>query len=99
MATMSRRQALTAMLATGATAGAAWTIPEVITAKPTAAATLSTPPGVMTPQGPALPAAKPGKPLAFTGDNIERDTLAGLGLIGVGWAVHHWAPRVDPVVK
>jgi hypothetical protein len=88
-----------------ATAGAAaWAVPEILTARPAAGATLSSP-GVVTgpaPDGLGAPAGSTpgsaksgpvGPTLAFTGLNIQRDAEVGAALLVGGWAMHHWASR------
>jgi hypothetical protein len=89
-----------------ATAGAvAWVVPEIMTAKPAAGASLSlapdAPPGVTsspvmaspgTTSGDAL-ATDPSRSLAFTGVDIQRDAEIGAALVAGGWAMHHWASR------
>lgn len=70
-----------------AAVGAAWVVPQILVAQPSAGATLSFAP---------LPAsATPvtqtaGKPLAFTGDNTEQDAGIGAGLIAAGWLLTRW---------
>jgi hypothetical protein len=40
-------------------------------------------------------ATQPSGPLAYSGLNIERDTLVGAALIAGGWAMQHWASRAQ----
>jgi len=84
-----------------ATAGAAaWVVPEILTAKPAAGATLSGPATSPALTAPATPnvvstaaATTPSQSLAYTGLNIQRDTEVGAALIAGGWALQHWASR------
>jgi hypothetical protein len=92
-----------------AAAGAvAWAGPEILTAKPAAGATLSSPIGDGVSTSGALatngrdgattvvhttPAADTANPLAFTGLNIQRDAEVGAALVAGGWAMQHWASR------
>jgi hypothetical protein len=78
---MNRRQMLAGMGVTGAV----WVVPEITTYRPAAGATLSMPEG--------RPVAAQGKPLAYTGEDNERDVALGLALITAGWVIKHWAPR------
>ena len=39
----------------------------------------------------------PGKSLAFTGLNIQRDAEIGAALVAGGWAMQHWASRPPKV--
>jgi hypothetical protein len=72
-------------------AGAAWAVPTILVAKPSGAATLSLAPGEFTPQGvPATETPKPTGPLAFTGDDIERDAGIGAALVAAGWLLTRW---------
>jgi hypothetical protein len=92
--------------AVAAAGAAAWAVPEILTAKPAAGATLSSPIGVGAatsgsadtagtngPDGVATAAAETPSPLAFTGLNIARDAEVGAALVAGGWAMQHWASR------
>lgn len=108
-ARLSRRQAMGRMSAVAAAGAVAWAVPEILTAKPAAGATLSNPDvtavGVSTDpagfNGPVgvttavhtTPAAHAANPLAFTGLNIQRDAEVGAALVAGGWAMQHWASR------
>ena len=101
---LSRRQALGHMSLFATAGAAAWAVPEILTARPAAGATLSSP-GVVTgpaPDGLGAPAGSTpgsaksgpaGPTLAFTGLNIQRDAEVGAALLVGGWAMHHWASR------
>jgi hypothetical protein len=96
-------------MSVAATAGAAaWVVPEILTAKPAAGATMSgvpstsgststptTSPATTGGSGASVsssPATSPGS-LAFSGIDIQRDVEIGAALIAGGWAMHHWASR------
>jgi hypothetical protein len=88
-------------MSTVATVGAAaWVVPEILTAKPAAGATLSVPVVVANPVATSASttptttaAATQPHALAFTGLNLQRDTEIGAALIAGGWALQHWASR------
>ena len=46
---------------------------------------------------PWSPADQAASPLAFTGDNLERDAAIGAALVAGGWALHRWASRSPQV--
>ena len=69
-------------------AAGAWVAPAIVIAQPAQGATLSFGPSA-TPS-----AAKPTQPLAFTGDNLERDALIGAGAVLAGWGITRWAARL-----
>jgi len=100
-ATVSRRQLLGRMSAVAAAGAAAWVVPEILTAKPAAGATLSGPvtsagtTGSSTPVQTAATTTAATSPhtLAFTGFNLERDVGIGSALVAGGWAMHLWASR------
>jgi hypothetical protein len=94
------------MSAVAAAGAVAWAVPEILTAKPAAGATLSSPIGVGAatsgstdtlgtngPDGVATGAAGTPASLAFTGLNIQRDAEVGAALVAGGWAMQHWASR------
>jgi hypothetical protein len=65
-------------------------------AKPSAGATLSFPatqagPEVQTTERPGETPMSPGQPLAFTGDDLERDAIVGAALLAAGWGITRWA--------
>jgi hypothetical protein len=103
---LSRRQAMGRMGALATAGAAAWVVPEILTAKPAAGATLSSP-GVVTGESasvgalgpPAAPVTSPAATqsgaLAFTGLNLQRDAEIGAALLAGGWAMHHWASRTS----
>lgn len=102
----TRREALKHMAAAGATAGAIWVAPEILTAKVSGAATLSAPPmgvplGVPVEQTPAAVVKPPAHTtsangtLPFTGAPIEQETFVGLAALAGGWALHHWSSRSE----
>jgi hypothetical protein len=108
---LSRRQAIGHMSAVAAAGAVAWAVPEILTAKPAAGATLSNPvaDGVSTsgstatvgtngPDGVATAAADTPTSLAFTGLNIQRDAEVGAALVAGGWAMQHWASRASKPV-
>ena len=83
-------------------AAAAWVVPEILTAKPAAGATLSGPAtsgqtsgteSVVTTSATTSPHT-----LAFTGFNLERDVGIGSALVAGGWAMHLWASRAAGTV-
>jgi hypothetical protein len=103
---LSRRQAIGHMSAVAAAGAVAWAVPEILTAKPAAGATLSNPiaagastsgstaaVGTNGPDGEATAAAGTPTSLAFTGLNIQRDAEVGAALVAGGWAMQHWASR------
>src|SRR5271156_736380 len=103
---LSRRQAMGHMSAVAAAGAVAWAVPEILTAKPAAGATLSSPVGVGAatsgstdtvgtngPDGVATATAETPSPLAFTGLDIARDAEVGAALVAGGWAMQHWASR------
>jgi hypothetical protein len=87
----------------------AWVIPQILTAKPAAGATMSGPPATLagttgTPNFPVATGAATdgGAPstlsnLATTGLDLERDAEIGAAMIAVGWALHRWASRSPEV--
>jgi hypothetical protein len=98
----SRRQALGRMSAVAGAGVAAWAVPEILTAKPAAGATLSgaTEPSSVTPvvaTNATNDGGTPGSPLAsalaFTGLDLQRDAAVGAALVAGGWVMHHWASR------
>ncbi len=100
--TVSRRQLLGRMSAVAAAGAAAWVVPEILTAKPAAGATLSGPAtsgqtsgteSVVTTSATTSPHT-----LAFTGFNLERDVGIGSALVAGGWAMHLWASRAAGTV-
>ena len=106
---LSRRQAIGRMSAFATAGAAAWIVPEILTAKPAAGATLSGPAVVTaaattspTTDASAAPAtspqttSSPATALAYTGLNIQRDAEIGAALVAGGWALHHWASRTSP---
>jgi hypothetical protein len=108
---LSRRQAMGHMSAVAAAGAVAWAVPEILTAKPAAGATLSSPVGVGAatggstdalgtngPDGVATGAAGTPASLAFTGLNIQRDAEVGAALVAGGWAMQHWASRAPKTV-
>lgn len=107
---MSRRAVLGG-LSTGAAVGTtAWMIPQILTAKPAAGATLSGSPATSpvtlagttgTPAFTPTAASGAGAPstlssLATTGLDLDRDAEIGATMIAVGWVLHRWASRVPP---
>jgi hypothetical protein len=99
------------MSAVAAAGAVAWAVPEILTAKPAAGATLSSPIGVGAatsgstdtlgtngPDGVATRAAGTPASLAFTGLNIQRDAEVGAALVAGGWAMQHWASRAPKAV-
>ncbi len=83
-----------------ATAGAAaWVVPEIVTAKPAAGATLSGTPGIPTTSAsttgsaPKTPASTSPGALAFTGDDLRREAEIGAALVAGGWTMQRWASR------
>lgn len=72
-------------------AGAAWVVPTILVAVPSGAATLSSGPEQLNgPSAQEIPQAKTPAPLAFTGDNIERDAGIGAALVAAGWLLTRW---------
>ena len=106
---MSRRAALGRISAGAAVGTTAWVIPQILTAKPAAGATMSGSPATLagttgTPNFPVTAGAAPdgGAPstlsnLATTGLDLERDAEIGAAMIAVGWALHRWASRSPEV--
>jgi hypothetical protein len=99
---ISRRQAIGRMSALATAGAAAWVMPEILTAKPAAGATLSGPatsPALTAPDTPNVvstaAASTSSQSLAYTGLNIQRDTEVGAALIAGGWALQHWASRTQ----
>jgi hypothetical protein len=103
---ISRRQAIGHMSAVAAAGAAAWVMPEILTAKPAAGATLSGPVTSPATDGPATTGASgtggvtsaaattnPLTALASTGLNLQRDAEVGAVLVAGGWALQHWASR------
>ncbi len=103
---MSRRQAIGRMSAVAAAGAAAWVVPEILTAKPSAGAALSgATAGSITAASPgAIPVtsgASSSEPplvtlagaLATTGLDLQRDAEIGVALVAGGWAMRHWASR------
>lgn len=103
---VSRRQAMGRISTVVAAGAVAWAVPEILTAKPAAGATLSGPVGDalstaastanVVPDGPddgAKPVPASASSLAFTGLNIQRDAEVGAALVAGGWALQHWASR------
>jgi hypothetical protein len=77
--------------------GAAWVTPTILVAQPTRAS-VSVPMGVLSPPPgevlPALPSSVSAKqPLAFTGDDLEREIWWAADLIAAGWILRYWAAR------
>jgi hypothetical protein len=87
----------------------AWVVPQILTARPAAGATLSGSPATLagTTGAPNFPvttsaATDGGAPstlsnLATTGLDLERDAEIGAAMIAVGWALHRWASRSPEV--
>ncbi len=98
-ATVSRRQMLGRMSAVAAAGAAAWVVPEILTAKPAAGATLSGPvtneatAGSSTPVETVATATTSPHTLAFTGFTLARDVGSGSALVAGGGARHLWASR------
>lgn len=102
---ISRRAALGRISAGAAVGTTAWVIPQILTARPAAGATLSGSPATLagTTGAPDLPVATAAAPdggapstlsaLATTGLDLERDAEIGAAMIAVGWALHRWASR------
>ena len=103
---ISRRQAIGHMSAVAVVGAAAWVMPEILTVKPAAGATLSGPVTSPATAGPATTGASgtsgvtsaaattnPLTALASTGLNLQRDAEVGAVLIAGGWAMQHWASR------
>src|SRR6202050_2947637 len=53
--------------------------------------------GVSTEPDAVVAADQAASPLAFTGDNLERDADIGAWLVAGGWALHRWASRSPQV--
>jgi hypothetical protein len=85
----------------------AWVIPQILTARPAAGATMSGLPATLagttgTPIVPVTTDAAPDAPstlstLATTGLDLQRDAEIGAVMIAVGWALHRWASRSPEV--
>jgi len=99
------RRAILGRISAGAAVGTtAWVIPQILTAKPAAGATMSGLPatlGAATPTAPLTTGSTTtgGAPstlssLAQTGLDLERDAEIGATMVAVGWALHRWASRV-----
>lgn len=88
--TTTRRQFMTG----AGVAAAAWVVPSILTAKPAEGALLLS----SGPRSEVVPAVSqpPAKPLAFTGDDLERDAGIGAALVAGGWLLRHWTAS-DPL--
>jgi len=100
---ISRRAVLGRISAGAAVGTTAWVIPQILTAKPAAGATMSGLPatlGAATPTAPLTTgstsdgASSVLSGLAQTGLDLERDAEIGATMVAVGWALHRWASRV-----
>ena len=106
---ISRRAVLGRMSAGAAVGTTAWVIPQILTAKPAAGATMSGSPATLgrhvgrhrhaaTSSQTTGSTSAGGVPstlssLAQTGLDLERDAEIGATMIAVGWALHRWASR------
>lgn len=70
-------------------------VPTITTFTPSRAS-VSLPPGTTPSPGPSQASELPTqKPLAFTGDDLQRDAEIGAALIAAGWAIKHWTAREE----
>ena len=99
------------MSAVAAAGAVAWAVPEILTAKPAAGATLSSPIGVGAatsgstdtlgtngPDGVATAAAGDPEPARLHRSQHPRDAEVGAALVAGGWAMQHWASRAPKAV-
>lgn len=102
VARFSRRAALGQMSAGAAVGAAAWVVPQILTAKSAAGATVShgpitkatgTPVPLASSSPPGTTGPTPASGLAFTGADLQEATGIGVAMIAAGWALHRWASR------